>query len=123
MSRNKTGLKDVLTEITQLKNEFWQNVKIPRNQATINKNLEFAGRVADFLELGQLMAQDALNREESCGAHFREEYQTSEGEAQRNDTDYCYVAAWEYSGDTARANLHQEKLDFENVSLTQRSYK
>ena len=123
MSRNKTGLKDVLAEITQLKDEFWQNVKIPRNQATINKNLEFAGRVADFLELGQLMAQDALNREESCGAHFREEYQTPEGEAQRNDIDYCYVAAWEYSGDTAKANLHQEKLDFENVSLTQRSYK
>ena len=123
MSRNKSSLKDVLTEITQLKDEFWQNVKIPRNQATLNKNLEFAGRVADFLELGQLMAQDALNREESCGAHFREEYQTPEGEAQRNDTDYCYVAAWEYSGDTAQANLHQEKLDFENVSLTQRSYK
>ncbi|MEO0836789.1 MAG: fumarate reductase/succinate dehydrogenase flavoprotein subunit [Cyanobacteria bacterium J06642_3] len=123
MSRNKTGLKDVLVDITKLKEEFWQNVKVPSNADTLNKNLEFAGRVADFLELGQLMAQDALNREESCGAHFREEYQTPEGEAQRNDIDYCYVSAWEYSEDTAKANLHQERLDFENVSLTQRSYK
>ena len=123
MSRNRTGLKDVLVDITKLKEEYWQNVKIPRNAATLNKHLEFAGRVADFLELGQLMAQDALNREESCGAHFREEYQTTEGEAQRNDTDYAYVAAWEYTGDSSKANLQQEKLDFENVSLTQRSYK
>ena len=123
MSRNKTGLKDVLVQITDLKAEYWQNVKVPQNAATLNKNLEFAGRVADFIELGQLMAQDALNREESCGAHFREEYQTPEGEARRNDEDYSYVAAWEYTGDTAQSSLHQEPLEFANVSLTQRSYK
>ncbi|VEP17650.1 Succinate dehydrogenase subunit A [Hyella patelloides LEGE 07179] len=123
MSRNQTGLKDVLAEITQLKSEYWQNVKVPSNATTLNKNLEFAGRVADFLELGQLMAQDALYREESCGAHFREEYQTPEGEAQRNDLDYSYVAAWEYTGETNRSLLHQESLEFTNVSLTQRSYK
>ena len=123
MSRTKTSLKTALQEITQLKQEFWQNVKIPSNADTLNKNLEFAGRVADFLELGQLMAQDALNREESCGAHFREEHQTPEGEAQRKDSEYSYVAAWEYSGDSAMANLNKEELDFANVSLTQRSYK
>ena len=123
MSRNKNELKDVLVEITNLKEEYWQNVKIPQNAATLNKHLEFAGRVADFLELGQLMAQDALNREESCGAHFREEYQTPEGEARRNDEDYSYVGAWEYTGNTAQAALHREPLDFANVSLTQRSYK
>lgn len=123
MSRHQTGLKFVLAEITQLKTEYWQNVKVPSHGATINKNLEFAGRVADFLELGQLMAQDALYREESCGAHFREEYQTPEGEAQRNDLDYSYVAAWEYTGHSDRSILHQEALEFNSVDLTQRSYK
>ena len=123
MSRNKTGLKEVLCQITDLKTEYWQNVKIPSNSATLNKNLEFAGRVADFIELGQLMAQDALNREESCGAHFREEYQTSEGEARRNDEDYSYVAAWEYTGTTEQSLLHCESLEFNSVHLTQRSYK
>jgi succinate dehydrogenase / fumarate reductase, flavoprotein subunit len=123
MSRNQTDLKYVLAAITQLKTEYWQNVKVPKNAATLNKNLEFAGRVADFLELGELMAQDALYREESCGAHFREEYQTPEGEAQRNDLDYSYVAAWEYTGQSDRSLLYQEPLDFSNVSLTQRSYK
>ena len=123
MSRDRSGLKDVLTKITQLKAEYWQNVKIPSNAHTINKNLEFAGRVADFLELGQLMAQDALDREESCGAHFREEYQTSEGEARRNDVDYSYVAAWEYTGKSEQSLLHKESLEFNSVSPTQRSYK
>lgn len=123
MSRHQTGLKFVLAEITQLKTEYWQNVKVPSHGATINKNLEFAGRVADFLELGQLMAQDALYREESCGAHFREEYQTPEGEAQRNDLDYSYVAAWGYTGKSDRSILHQEALEFNSVDLTQRSYK
>ena len=85
--------------------------------------MEFAERVADFIELGQLMAQDALLREESCGAHFREEYQTPEGEAQRNDEDYSYVAAWEYQGEGKESILHKENLQFENVALTQRSYK
>jgi succinate dehydrogenase / fumarate reductase, flavoprotein subunit len=123
MSRNQTDLKCVLAAITQLKTEYWQNVKVPKNAATLNKNLEFAGRVADFLELGELMAQDALYREESCGAHFREEFQTPEGEAQRNDLDYSYVAAWEYQQQNNEALLHKEPLEFSNVDLTQRSYK
>ncbi|MDJ0633898.1 MAG: fumarate reductase/succinate dehydrogenase flavoprotein subunit [Xenococcaceae cyanobacterium MO_188.B29] len=123
MSRNRSGLESVTKAIADLREEFWQNVKVPRNADTLNKNLEFAGRVADFLELGELMARDALNREESCGAHFREEYQTAEGEAKRNDDDFAYVAAWQYQGDEQIPTLHKEQLDFENVKLTQRSYK
>ena len=123
MSRNKEGLKYVSEKIAELKEEYWQNVKVAGDSKDFNKNLEFAGRVADFIELGQLMAQDALSREESCGAHFREEYQTPEGEAQRNDEDYSYVAAWEYQGEDKESILHKEELQFENVALTQRSYK
>jgi succinate dehydrogenase / fumarate reductase flavoprotein subunit len=123
MSRNQEGLKFVIEAIAQLRSEFWQNVKVPQNGDTLNKNLEFAGRVADFLELGELMARDALNREESCGGHFREEYQTPEGEAKRNDADFAYVAAWEYQGDEKISLLHKEELEFENVELAQRSYK
>jgi len=89
----------------------------------MNKSLEFANRVADFLELGELMARDALYREESCGGHFREEYQTEDGEALRNDEDYAYVSMWEYKGDHVEPDLHKESLVFENVKLTQRSYK
>ncbi len=123
MSRNKEGLKYVSGKIAELKEEYWQNVKVAGKSNDFNKNLEFAGRVADFMELGQLMAQDALLREESCGAHFREEYQTSEGEAKRNDEDYSYVAAWEYQEEDKDSILHKEDLDFKNVALTQRSYK
>ncbi len=123
MSRDRERLKFVIEEIRQLRQEYWQNVIIPQNRHTLNKNLEFAGRVADFLELGELMARDALNREESCGAHFREEYQTPEGEAQRNDEQFSFVAAWEYQGDEPTPTLHREQLEFENVKLTQRSYK
>ncbi len=123
MSRNKDGLKYVSGKLAELKAEYWQNVKVSGNSSNFNKNLEFAGRVADFIELGQLMAQDALSREESCGAHFREEYQTPEGEAQRNDENYSYVAAWEYQGENQQPILNKEELDFENVQLTQRSYK
>ena len=123
MSRNKVGLKQAIALIQELREEFWQNVNIPGNANDFNKNLEFAGRVADFLELGELMARDALDRQESCGAHFREECQTPEGEAQRNDRDYSYVAAWEYGKEPATPVLHKEKLDFDNVELTQRSYK
>ena len=123
MSRSKEGLKYVSEKLAELKGEYWKNVKVPGNNSDFNKNLEFAGRVADFIELGQLMAQDALSREESCGAHFREEYQTTEGEAQRNDEDYSYVAAWEYQGENKESILHKEDLEFENVALTQRSYK
>jgi succinate dehydrogenase / fumarate reductase flavoprotein subunit len=123
MSRHREGLKEVINGISSLREEYWHNVKIPRDSHTLNKNLEFAGRVADFLELGELMARDALHREESCGGHFREEYQTSEGEAKRDDEHFAYVAAWEYQGSNQPPVMYQEKLHFENVELTQRSYK
>ncbi|HSZ71741.1 MAG TPA: hypothetical protein VK750_03625, partial [Cytophagaceae bacterium] len=103
--------------------DFWKNLKVSGEAGELNPNLERAGRVADFLELGELMVVDALNRNESCGGHFREEYQTDENEAQRDDDHYAYVAAWEYKGDNQPEELHKEELVFENVKLTQRSYK
>ncbi|MCB0713319.1 MAG: fumarate reductase/succinate dehydrogenase flavoprotein subunit [Ignavibacteriae bacterium] len=123
MSRNKEGLQSAIQEIQKLRSEFWQNLRVPGEPNSYNKNLEFAGRVADFLELGELMAIDALKREESCGGHFREEYQTEEGEALRNDDEFSYVAAWAHSGDDSSPNLHKEPLEFDRVKLTQRSYK
>ncbi|MEK7434176.1 MAG: fumarate reductase/succinate dehydrogenase flavoprotein subunit [Cyanobacteriota bacterium] len=123
MARNKEGLIKVIKDISNLKDEFWQNVLVPGEQTYYNKNLEYAFRLGDFIELGELMARDALNREESCGGHFREEYQTSEGEALRNDDDFCYVGAWEHKGEKAEPQLHKEELVFESVKLTQRSYK
>ncbi len=123
MSRTADGLKKAGAEFKRLKSEFWQNVNVSGEQNLLNKNLEFAGRVADFIELGELMAMDALQRNESCGGHFREEYQTPEGEAQRDDKNFCYVAAWEFKGDDQTPTLHKESLEFENVKLTQRSYK
>ena len=123
MSRNKAELEKAIAQIAELRQEFWQNVAIPGDSHTFNKELEFAGRVADFLELGELMARDALDRAESCGAHFREECQTTEGEAQRDDEHYSYVAAWQYQGKEQTPALHKEQLEFENVELTQRSYK
>ncbi|RMH82773.1 MAG: fumarate reductase/succinate dehydrogenase flavoprotein subunit [Calditrichaeota bacterium] len=123
MSRNAKGLTEAMEQIRALREEFWKNVNVPGQNEQLNKNLEFAGRVADFLELGELMALDALHREESCGGHFREEYQTPEGEALRNDEEFCYVAAWEYQGEGERPRLHKEPLEFEYVQLTQRSYK
>ena len=123
MSRNRSGLESAIAQIADLRSQYWQDVKVTGSNETLNKNLEFAGRVADFLELGELMARDALDREESCGAHFREEYQTPEGEAQRNDREYSYVAAWQYQGEGKKPLLNQELLDFDNVELTQRSYK
>lgn len=123
MSRDRNGLETVIGKIQALRTEFWQNLRVPGEANTLNKNLEYAGRLADFLELGELMARDALNREESCGGHFREEYQTPDGEARRNDRDYAYVAAWAYSGDEQPPELHRESLVFDNVELTQRSYK
>ena len=123
MSRDRTQLEKAIAQIRELRQEFWQNVAIPGDPHTFNKELEFAGRVADFLELGELMARDALNRAESCGAHFREEYQTPDGEAQRNDEHYSYVAAWQYQGKEQTPALHKEELEFDNVELTQRSYK
>ena len=123
MARNGEGLAKAKEEIKALREEFWENVSIPGGSAGINQSLENAGRVADFLEFGELMVTDAANREESCGGHFREEHQTPEGEAKRNDEDFCYVAAWEYKGVDKAPELHKEALDFEYVKLTQRSYK
>ncbi len=124
MARNEAGLKEAIAQIRALRADFWENVFVPGEQSTFNKYLEYATRVADFLELGELMALDALERNESCGGHFREEYQTEEGEALRNDDDFCFVSAWEYPGsEDAKPNLHKEMLEFENVKLTQRSYK
>ena len=122
MARNREGLETAIDKLSALKAAFSEEVNVPGRQDTMNKSLEFAGRVADFIELGELMARDALNREESCGGHFREEYQTEEGEALRDDDNYAYVAAWEYQP-TGPQKLHKESLAFENVKLTQRSYK
>ncbi len=123
MARNEAGLKKAITKIAALREEFWEDVKVPGSGDDFNQSLELAGRVADFLELGQLMALDALDRNESCGAHYREEYQTEDGEAKRDDEHYAYVAAWEYAGDDSQPLLNKEPLVFENVKLTQRSYK
>ncbi len=123
MARNKSGLEQAIESIPKLKDEFWKNVKITGTADELNPELEKAGRVADFLELGELMARDALNREESCGGHFREEHQTKENEARRNDEEFSYVAAWEHKGENLPAELHKEELIFENVELTTRSYK
>jgi succinate dehydrogenase / fumarate reductase, flavoprotein subunit len=123
MSRTAEGLKTAKTKIQELKKEFWQNVNVLGTATELNQELEKAMRVADFIELGELMVDDALNRSESCGGHFREESQTPDGEALRKDDEFAYVAAWEYKGDNQPEVLHKEELKFENVKLTQRSYK
>ena len=123
MARHHQGLTAAIAALQDLRQEYWQNLKVPGAANTLNKNLELAGRVADFLELGELMARDALAREESCGAHFRQEYQTSDGEAQRDDDRYAHVAAWEYTSEGQTPLLHREDLRFDQVSLSQRSYK
>jgi succinate dehydrogenase / fumarate reductase, flavoprotein subunit len=123
MARNAAGLQEALVRIPELREEFWRNVNVPGSDAELNQALEKAGRVADFLELGELMCRDALHREESCGGHFREEYQTEDGEARRDDERFAYAAAWEYTGDLSSPRLHKEPLEFEHVHLAQRSYK
>ncbi len=123
MARNEAGLRTALERIPALRAEFWRNVNVPGSADTLNQALEKAGRVADFFELAELMCLDALERKESCGGHFREEYQTADGEALRDDEHYAYVSAWEYAGDTAAPVLNKEPLDFEYVHLAQRSYK
>jgi succinate dehydrogenase / fumarate reductase flavoprotein subunit len=123
MSRNAEGLKKAKGMIQDLRKEFWSNVRVMGEGDEMNQSLEHAGRVADFIELGELMVDDALARDESCGGHFREEFQTEEGEALRDDANFTYVAAWEYQGDNKPALLSKEPLEFENVKLTQRSYK
>jgi succinate dehydrogenase / fumarate reductase flavoprotein subunit len=123
MGRNEKGLTKAIGEIRALRDEYGQNVNVAGSSNDYNKNLEMAGRVADFFDLGELMAIDALQRNESCGGHFREEYQTPEGEALRNDDEYCYVSAWQYAGPGKDAVLHKERLQFEAIHLAQRNYK
>jgi len=123
MSRNAKDLKEAIEEIAELRADFWKNVKVPGTMDGMNQELEKAGRVADFLELGELFAKDALHRNESCGGHFREEYQTKDGEALRDDENFKYVAAWEYKGAPKDAVLHKEDLVYENIELKTRSYK
>ena len=123
MARDESGLKKALDEIPKLRDQFWQDLRVTGEDQDLNKNLEFAGRVADYFDLAELMAKDALDRKESCGGHFREESQTEEGEAKRDDDNFSYVAAWEFTSDGKEPKLNKEELVFENVKLSQRSYK
>jgi len=123
MARDEQGLKQAVTEIQAIKKEFWEDLFIPGDQKTINLELEKANRIADFIELGELMARDALVREESCGGHFRTEHQTAEGEAKRNDEDFTFVSAWEYKGENSEPELHKEPLNYEEIEVKQRNYK
>lgn len=124
MARDEEGLRHAIESIRKLRADFWENVYIPEgDKLGLNQSLEKAGRVADFLEIGELMCVDALHREESCGGHFRSEYQTPEGEAERNDERFCYVAAWEYTGEGQPPRLHKERLEYKDIQLKQRSYK
>jgi len=123
MARNAEDLKSAITEIKALREEFWKGVKVPGTRMEFNEELAKAGRVADFLELGELFAKDALERNESCGGHFREESQTEEGEAKRDDKNYTFVSAWEFNGEPSAAKLHKEELKYENIELKTRSYK
>ena len=122
MARNEKGLREAIAEIQSLKKEFWSDLRIPGAVSEMNPELDKAGRVADFIELGELMCRDALDRNESCGGHFREESQTEEGEAKRDDDNYAYVAAWQFKGES-EWELHKEALQFEVAKPTQRSYK
>jgi succinate dehydrogenase flavoprotein subunit len=123
MSRNRAGLDEALLKIPALREEFWESVRVVGSGEQLNIELEKAGRIADFLEFAELMVADALHREESCGGHFREEHATPDGEAKRDDEQFTYVAAWEFKGVEEQPVLHKERLEFENVKLTQRSYK
>lgn len=123
MGRNKEGLETAIKRIAEIKKEFWSNVRIPGNEKGMNIELEKASRLADFIEIGDLMARDALNREESCGGHFREEYQTKEGEALRQDDQFAYVSCWEFKGEDKEPEMHKEELVYESVKMVQRNYK
>ena len=123
MSRTARGLDDALAKLSDLRADFHENLKLDEDSARLHPPLERAGRVSDFFELAELMCVDAREREESCGGHFREEHQTEEGEAKRDDERFAYVAAWEFQGLGKKPLLHQEPLEFEAVQLTQRSYK
>jgi succinate dehydrogenase / fumarate reductase flavoprotein subunit len=123
MARNAAGLRAARDRIPQLREDFWSQVIVPGSGSELNQALEYAGRVADFMEFGELMCRDALERNESCGCHFREEFQTEEGEAKRNDEEFAHVAVWEHKGVDEEPIRHKEPLTFENVHLAQRSYK
>jgi succinate dehydrogenase / fumarate reductase flavoprotein subunit len=123
MSRNASGLEEALNRIPELREEFWSNAKVVGSDLGINEGLEKAGRIADFFELGELMCRDALIREESCGGHLREEHQTTEGEAKRDDEGFTHVTVWEYTGPDSEPREHRESLSFAEVSPSQRSYK
>jgi succinate dehydrogenase / fumarate reductase flavoprotein subunit len=123
MARTTESLEKALSDIPALREEFYADVNVLGSDATLNQSLEKAQRVADFLEFGELLCLDALHREESCGGHFRVEHQTEEGEALRNDDDFSYVGAWEFTGVDTKPELHKEQLEFEYVHLAQRSYK
>ncbi len=123
MSRNTKGLKEAMIEIKELREDFYKNVSVPGSSSEFNEQLAKAGRVADFLELGELFAKDALQRTESCGGHFREESQTPEGEALRDDKNFSFSSAWEYNGEPSKAKLHKEQLKFEAIEVKTRSYK
>ncbi len=123
MARDEAGLKKAITEIKELKKDFYENVKVPGTQFEFNQELEKALRLEDFFEIGELMARDALNRNESCGGHFRTESQTEDGEAKRDDKNYMYVAAWEYKGEDKEPELHKEALNYEFIEVKTRNYK
>ena len=123
MERDRNGLEEGLRKIPALRDDFWKSVTVPGSGEELNQSLEVAGRVADFLELGELMCLDALERDESCGSHFRTEHQMPDGEASRDDQRFCHVAAWEYTGEGRKPNRHVEPLTYENVELAVRSYK
>ncbi len=123
MARSKKSLTNALQQIPAIREDFWKNVSVPGSSSEMNKGLEYALRVAEFLEFAELLAEDAMAREESCGAHFREEYQTEDGEAKRNDQDFAFVSAWEYKGQGNKPVLHKEPLTYDNVHLAVRSYK
>jgi succinate dehydrogenase / fumarate reductase flavoprotein subunit len=123
MARNRAGLTRALARIPELREQYWAEVAVPGTGEEFNRELEKAGRVADYMELAELICRDALDREESCGGHFREEHQTPEGEAQRDDERFAYVAAWQWGGSPGAWTLEKEPLVFENIPLMQRSYK
>jgi len=123
MARNEAGLRTAVEKIRTLRDEFWKDVRVPGDKNNMNPMLDYAGRVADYMEFGELLALDALHRNESCGGHFREEYQTPDGEARRDDEQYSYAAAWEFTGVGAQPVLHKEPLVFDEVHPSQRSYK
>jgi succinate dehydrogenase / fumarate reductase flavoprotein subunit len=123
LARSREGLQTAIGEIKEIRRNFWNDLRVIGTSDSLNQSLERAGRVADFLELAELMCVDAMNREESCGGHFRLEHQTDDGEAKRDDENYAYSAAWEWTGHDDTPMLHREYLEFDYVALTQRSYK